>query len=342
MEILVNTIPLPNSSLKTHRGGKSTRPASREATQAELRRGATLIVEEVDRIDENLGAFLNALSDEICAPTRFNLYLSAPGQSGYKLHCDTHDFFILQLAGQKQWKIFPPTTDSPLFYQKEHDLEPPPRDSIILECTLQQGDVLYVPRGFWHDALALREHSLHLTLAIFTRTGVDFLQWLVDELRDDVLFRRNLPCITKQSIPATETLPSPYEEHIGSLRSRLTTVFDVRSLAFEFHRYCVACQRKRLGFQLPSQLLVAGDSADGLTSAESFELVPQPHLLSKNARSGDIELVLAQTVISFSPNAEPILRYILSTPVFTKSDLLTVAGRVGWEQLLCILLSLAK
>jgi hypothetical protein len=73
-------------------------------------------------------------------------------------------------------------------------LEPDrPTSDPLWEGFLEDGDALYLPRGCWHEASAVGGPSLHLTIGIRRRTGVDFLRWLAAELRATPAIRRDLP-----------------------------------------------------------------------------------------------------------------------------------------------------
>jgi hypothetical protein len=60
---------------------------------------------------------------------------------------------------------------------------------------LRAGDVMHIPRGYWHQATRA-DHtggvSLHVTFGFPKRTGVDWLAWLADQARESELFRRDL------------------------------------------------------------------------------------------------------------------------------------------------------
>ena len=62
-------------------------------------------------------------------------------------------------------------------------------DPDIHVLLLEAGDLLYIPRGWWHVAMPLDEPTLHLTVGVNNLTGADFLRWFADRLRrvDDVL-----------------------------------------------------------------------------------------------------------------------------------------------------------
>src|SRR3546814_6827189 len=58
---------------------------------------------------------------------------------------------------------------------------------------MQPGDLLYIPRGQYHDALASSEACLHLSFGITQPTGRDFFTVLMRSLPEDPLFREKLP-----------------------------------------------------------------------------------------------------------------------------------------------------
>ena len=99
---------------------------------------------------------------------------------------------MLQVAGEKHWRIYDPLFELPLKQQRyskalgEHG---PP----TLELTLRAGDTLYLPRGWLHDALTSETDSLHVTVGINLHTWVDALRLALDECEDDVEFRRSVP-----------------------------------------------------------------------------------------------------------------------------------------------------
>lgn len=103
-----------------------------------------------------------------------NLYLTPPNSQGLACHFDDHCVFVCQIFGSKQWTIYsPPSQLLPRLY-----------DNLLgsdIDCTkagrreffLREGDVLYIPRGFPHEAYTNSDagggspgFSLHVTLSI--------------------------------------------------------------------------------------------------------------------------------------------------------------------------------
>jgi len=97
------------------------------------------------------------------------------------VHWDAQEVFVLQLAGRKRWQVFAPTRIDPL--TDDSETAQPPTAPPIWEGILNDGDLLYIPRGFWHVATPLDEPSLHVSVSAQPSTGVDFLTWWMRTLR---------------------------------------------------------------------------------------------------------------------------------------------------------------
>ncbi|XP_011643431.1 ribosomal oxygenase 1 [Pogonomyrmex barbatus] len=129
-----------------------------------------------------------------------NLYLTPPGSQGFAPHYDDVEVFILQLEGQKLWKLY--TLDAkhslPRYSSKDFDQEE--IGEPILEELVKPGDLLYLPRGTIHQAKTLNDsHSLHLTISVYQKNSwCDFLEKLLPQAlkkatENDVRFRMGLP-----------------------------------------------------------------------------------------------------------------------------------------------------
>ncbi|XP_062077473.1 uncharacterized protein LOC133782249 [Humulus lupulus] len=104
-----------------------------------------------------------------------NMYLTPPNSQGLACHYDDHCVFVCQLYGTKQWKVFSQSNKQlPRLYDPLENLKFSEADSPAAGCelfSLREGDVLYIPRGFFHEAYTetgsgSAGYSLHLTLGI--------------------------------------------------------------------------------------------------------------------------------------------------------------------------------
>jgi len=142
-----------------------------------LRDGATAVMNRF----ENASSFAERLCRHVGRfaghPTIGNAYLSFGGQGTFGKHWDTHDVFVIQLLGVKRWQVFAPTWPLPLSQQTSRGHEQHCPAQPVLDCELHPGDVLYLPRGWWHRAIPLEGGSFHLSVGTYAPTAMDFLLW---------------------------------------------------------------------------------------------------------------------------------------------------------------------
>lgn len=138
------------------------------------REGGTLILNHLHLDEPKLRQFCQEISDELGAELQCNAYVTPPGSQGFPIHYDTHDVFIAQTRGSKCWKIY----DSPIILPlagQPHDKSGTVPGKLSDQFELGEGDVLYLPRGFYHEAATSSEMSVHLTLGLMTKTWSDLL-----------------------------------------------------------------------------------------------------------------------------------------------------------------------
>jgi ribosomal protein L16 Arg81 hydroxylase len=111
--------------------------------------GQTLHIERIEKLVPALEEVCRQIAGELKASTKMYAFCSHPNHPGAHLHYDRFDVIVLQLQGHKKWQVQLTQTKEP-----------------YLECMLSPGDLLYIPRGHWHFAVASKEQSLHLTLGI--------------------------------------------------------------------------------------------------------------------------------------------------------------------------------
>jgi ribosomal protein L16 Arg81 hydroxylase len=153
--------------------------------------GATLVLDCVEELAPKVRRLAASFRDALHAGNYVNLYAGWHSQNGLDLHWDSQEIMVLQVSGRKRWQIYQPTRLNPL----PDDMEVPPRPTgpPIWDGMLEDGDMLYIPRGWWHVAFPVGEPSLHLTVATVPPHGMDLLQWLIGRLRRHEAVRGDLP-----------------------------------------------------------------------------------------------------------------------------------------------------
>jgi ribosomal protein L16 Arg81 hydroxylase len=161
---------------------------SKERILADMREGASLILDHVQQYDEKLGLLCSKLSQQLGFLFQTNLYLTPPNGKGFLPHWDNHDVFVLQVLGSKHWKV---ERDRRLLPEKDANIADEDRcfQGEVISFTLEQGDMVYIPRGFVHAAECGSENSLHITLGIYPFTWDDLLAVVIKAavLRDERL-----------------------------------------------------------------------------------------------------------------------------------------------------------
>lgn len=156
-----------------------------------LREGSTLVRNRikyepiVDSISRQIGSFAGS-------HTITGSYAAFSSKSSYKSHWDTRDVYAVQLLGRKRWILRKPNFQFPLYMQQTKNFpgiqEP---EEIYMDIILEAGDILYIPRGWWHDPLPLDEETFHLAVATFPPTGFEYIRWLQNSIPDILDCRKN-------------------------------------------------------------------------------------------------------------------------------------------------------
>lgn len=158
------------------------------------RQGATIIVQQLHAWDPTLADFCRALESVFSCHVQTNIYVTPPNAQGFKTHYDNHDVFVLQIAGEKRWRLYDRPVDTPFRGEQFQSGRHKP-GAVSHEFVLKAGDVAYVPRGLMHDAdTSGDETSLHITTGLIVRTWADLMLEAVSEVAlNDPAFRTALP-----------------------------------------------------------------------------------------------------------------------------------------------------
>jgi lysine-specific demethylase/histidyl-hydroxylase NO66 len=159
--------------------------------------GATLVLQGVHRTWSPVQTFAEELSAQLGHPVQVNAYVTPPQNTGFAPHYDVHDVFVLQFAGRKRWLVHEPVWPAPLrdqaWQQRKSAVDARASETPLIDCVLERGDVLYLPRGYIHSATSLDEISGHLTVGVHPVTRRMLADQILAGLSDDVELRRSLP-----------------------------------------------------------------------------------------------------------------------------------------------------
>jgi hypothetical protein len=262
----------------------------------------------VDELHRPITELARSLERIFRVRVQVNAYAGWRTSHGFDLHWDDHDVFVLQVAGRKQWKVYGVTRPYPLARDVERTVDPPA--DVLWEGLLQDGDLLYIPRGWWHVATPLDEPTLHLTVGVSNPTGADFLGWFIDRLRasDDV--RKDIPHLYGHAAE---------EEFAERLRAVFLNEWRP-GLIREFLESTDAESRPRPRFALP------WTATDALVPAEDFRVRWASSRVTPLALNGEVFLSANGRRWRFATAAAPVLHLLVSGRECGISELESAAG----------------
>ena len=273
--------------------------------------GATIVIAFLDTVVPSLTQFCRKLEREFSCPFQTNVYLTPPGAQGAAGHYDTHDVFVLQIAGSKKWTMFETPVELPLSGQT-YDARIHKLGSPTMEFELNAGDVAYIPRGVGHLARSTDSVSLHITAGILRYTWADLLLELVSVASlNSAELRKALPPGFAQSEfdreQARETLDSLLGQALT--RSHFETAFETF-----VDKFVAACP-PLLDGQMAQLLGLEHLNSDSVVGA-------RPGVISLLQVSGDsVFLDCYGRTMKFPPQACDAVQFALKHRRFAVRDL---------------------
>lgn len=171
--------------------GEPAKRISPSALNRAIADGHSIILNYLDTYHQPANELCSALTSALQEHVNLNAYISMVSNKCFTTHWDDHDVFIIQTQGRKHWSVFEPTRKFPL----KHDVvckNMPEGIDLFWEGELNQGDLLYIPRGWWHHASATDVGSIHITAGFSNRRPVHLLNFLVNEASEHEWMRMDL------------------------------------------------------------------------------------------------------------------------------------------------------
>jgi ribosomal protein L16 Arg81 hydroxylase len=185
-----------------------------------LPQGVSIVVDSVDRWIPQICQLCVAIEREMGIYTEVNAYLSFFKGGALKPHFDVTDILVVQVQGNKQWRIW--NTEVPYPVEMADRTKVNANVAPDQEVEMTPGDVLFIPRGEPHSAAVSTKHSVHLTISLISQTGINFFRHLREEAAKDPLLRMDLPRHSSDE----ET-----RAHEAALKHRLHQLIDAASMS---------------------------------------------------------------------------------------------------------------
>lgn len=279
----------------------------RVAVSRLYRGGSTIILNQLHQSDISLAAFCRSVEAVFSCHVQTNTYLTPPGSQGFRTHYDNHDVFILQVEGEKAWRLYDQPVDAPYrgerFQHGEHPVGEP-RHTFVLKA----GDSAYVPRGLMHDASTSGDRaSLHITCGLIVRTWADlFLEAVSEVFVEDPDFRRALPPgFADRNFDRTAA-----NRQFQSLLSRLKDKAGINAAMDLLAEQFIRSREPDLSGAIENATLPLADR---------YQARPSPWRLEDD--KDGLRLVIPGGIMTFSKAPRAVIERMLSGQPFTPADL---------------------
>lgn len=214
----------PDTDVLVVREGKrweGEKPPTPGEARALYDAGHTIVIRNAQRHDPALSELAEGFHADFRATVNIHIYCTPSNQHGFGWHYDAEDVFILQAGGSKQYQLrknsinpWPLVETIPPNMRFEREIMP------LLRCTLEAGDWLYIPGGYWHVAQAERE-ALSLAVGVMSTSAMDVFDFLRGRLLGSLCWRQRLPTPGEASPLGDEELLERYRDLFAELGEEL-------------------------------------------------------------------------------------------------------------------------
>lgn len=308
LELALDTKPIPAEAYcRSVPGRDGTTVLQPDAAQVKqfLRKGASLVVNDIDSLAPGLRRLADSMERTLGGKVQANLYCSWAAHQAFGSHFDTHEVYALHIAGEKRWQVYQGRMEWPIahpaYKQLGESFHTQNRGPVAMEPLLRPGDLLYIPRGQYHDALAQSEGTIHVAFGVTYPIGFDVAQLLQDYVVRHGLVREDLP-------------PAPGDPGGEDLADRAAAIGDLMAQAARDPEFLEGLRRFRADFRY---------------DRGGFDLPADADATFRRLESGlGIRRMDGQAVLAgprggapIPPGLEPMVAWVLDQRDFTESAL---------------------
>jgi ribosomal protein L16 Arg81 hydroxylase len=158
-------------------------------------KGASIVLNDIEKHNPHLLSIANDLQKITGGRCQGNLYFSMASHKAFGPHFDLHDVFAVHFEGEKVWNIYEKIEKNPVnhpAFSISSEERVKRAGKIIDQVTLKPGDLLYIPRGQYHDALASKNGAIHVAFGLTYFKPIDMMSVLWEKfilnefMREDI------------------------------------------------------------------------------------------------------------------------------------------------------------
>ena len=182
------------SSLSIDISGNTNRPNVNKV-QKLVSKGASIILNDIEKYNSNLLKIADELQTLTNGRCQGNLYFSMASHKAFGPHFDLHDVFAIHFEGEKVWNIYENIEDAPINHSAfviSAEERVKRAGKLIDQVTLKPGDLLYIPRGQYHDALASENGAIHVAFGLTYFKPIDLMSSIWDKFILNRFMRKDI------------------------------------------------------------------------------------------------------------------------------------------------------
>lgn len=197
-----------------------------------ISKGASIVLEGLDLLDLRLHTLCAEIDAQLpLALVNCESFFSQINNEAYFGHCDSDDVLVMQIEGQKRWRVHQPQQRR---YVGNSPLTEAQMGPLLAEFVMNPGDILFVRAGVPHRCITSTAYSLHLSFDLCDRMpNIEEITHAANVVHAEALAPMNAP--------ATEVIEH-YIQHLRSERFRQLLVAAVGNKKDQAIRF-----RKRMG-----------------------------------------------------------------------------------------------
>lgn len=251
LQLIINGVPVVGDHYldNVQTLGGAVRRANPAKVDVFLQMGASLLAGAVHEISPEVRALAACLSEQFAGRTEANVYCSFKGIQAFRSHFDVHEVFAIQCEGEKMWNLYENRANAPVEGPRNETARAAidaGKGRVAMQVRMRPGDMLYIPRGFCHDALATGGESLHVTFSVTPLDGRVLFRMLEEEAILDPAFREYLP-------DARGGNERELAERLTSLGERMMKILASAGFAAELGNRQRQLVEKEVAFTLPER-----------------------------------------------------------------------------------------
>lgn len=283
-------------------------------------KGASVVMNDVDSLTPGLASVSHAIESAGLGKAQANVYISWQSHKAFPAHYDTHEVWAVQVEGEKTWNIWEGRADwpigHPIFRSQDQAHHEQHKGKLRAKILMKPGDLLYLPRGWYHDALAEAPASVHVAYGAHAPNGLDVMNILMERVLYETVFRQPLP---RQDGSAAAKFA--LTQRAGQLGARIAELARDPKVMEVLERFVADYRFQRGGNDLLAWRGMAPPSsgADDTAEGGAFRVIAGG---ARPVRRGaDWVLKLASGTVALTPVEAEAAQWLLARPDVTEAEL---------------------